>query len=467
MTRFSKMAYHSSEDMVFGRAKKPVSYGLGIKTGFGKVIPEINYIPRSSSEHSEEKLLKEYVKYIAHDTITRAINLGFPDLQLETEWLASMTDNLSLSSAIVSGQKEVLENLHSQYGINLAIRHTIPDIRNSEFGLRNKMDSKKRPENIIECAEIACESGADVLSIESLGGKELTDYAIVSGDVTAFLFGAGILAQNDKKLLWDQLVPICKKHKVIPGGDTGCACSNTAMFMAGGQLDNDVQRTFSAVTRCITAAGTLATYESGATGPDKDCAYEGPILKAITGMPISQEGKHSHCAHIDLQGNLMAAVTDLWSNESVQYRPEFGGSSIQCWMGMIGYECSLMNTALATGKETILRDLYTLSDKGRSPEGYLLAFDNAWEIGKTILDDIKNPYLRARNAGLKGAKLLIDGYGKNAIRLSRKQLETLYRIIRDLESLPDDQDQFIELCLQRYSKDSGFKAENYELFASR
>ena len=35
----------------------------------------------------------------------------------------------------------------------------------------------------------------------------------------------------------------------------------------------------------------MVCVEEGAKGPDKDCGYEGPFLKAIAGIPISMEGK--------------------------------------------------------------------------------------------------------------------------------------------------------------------------------
>ena len=40
-TKFTKMAYDKADDMLFGHAKKPLSYGLGIKVGAGRVIPEL------------------------------------------------------------------------------------------------------------------------------------------------------------------------------------------------------------------------------------------------------------------------------------------------------------------------------------------------------------------------------------------------------------------------------------------
>ncbi len=464
MNRFTRMAYSSPEDMVFGRAKKPLSYGLGMKVGAGSVVPEVNYAPRPGAEDSPEKLRKEYVDYITRDVISRAINMGFPSLQLETEWISLMGTKLNMSADIVTSQKECVEGYHTMYGINLAVRHTIPDLRLFEQHLRRRVNRNDYPSLLMGSAEVACENGADILSIESIGGKEVTDYAITHGDITAYLFGAGILGALDVENLWSELSNICKKNGTIPGGDTNCASSNMAMFMAGGFLDNDVQKTFSAIARCISAARTLCAIEAGATGPGKDCGYENIVVKAITGIPIAQEGKNCQCAHCDLMGNLMAQCCDLWSNESVAYHPEFGGTSVQCWTGQIGYECSLMNTAIASKKDKLLRDLYMISDRGRSPESFILAYDNAWAIGKAIVEAGDSHYLRAKAAALTGARLLMDGYNDKRLGLTEKQLSTLNRIVRDLESLPDEEDLFMEESIRKYAEDvPSFTPGNYDL----
>lgn len=453
-TKFTKMAYDKADDMLFGRAKKPVSYGLGIKVGAGRVIPEINYAPRAGTEKSIERITKEYVDYISKDAITRALTLGFPDLQLETEWVSQMGTVPGMAASVVSGQKAITEKYHKEYGINLAVRHTIPDQREAEHGLREGMDKKfGYPEKFIECCENACENGADVLSVESVGGKEFADYAVTHGDITAFLFGVGYLGSIDMEHIWTEMVSIAKKNKVIPGGDTNCSGANVSMFMAGGLLDNDVQRTFSAVTRAISAARTMVAIEAGATGPDKDCGYEGPIIKSITGTPTAQEGKNCQCAHADLQGNLMAQCCDLWSNESVEYHPEFGGSSVQCWLGSLGYETSLMNTAIATGQGKVLRDLYMTTDRTRGPEGYILAYDNAWQIGKAIAENGDNYYLRAKAAGITAAKIIRVGYDKKELILTKKQLDVLDKIVVELEALPDDEDKFYDYCVKKYQHD--------------
>lgn len=453
-TKYTKMAYDSADEMIFGHAKKPISYGFGIKVGAGRVIPELNYAPRPGTEKSIERITKEYVDYISKDAITRAVTLGFPDLQLETEWVSQMGTVKGMGASIVAGQKAITEKMHAEYGINLAVRHTIPDQREAEEGLRHGMDSKfSYPEKFTECCEIACENGADVLSVESVGGKELADYAVLHGDITAFLFGVGYLGSIDMEMIWTEMVDICKKNKTVAGGDTNCSGANVSMFMAGGLLDNDVQKTFSAVTRAISAARTMVAMECGATGPDKDCGYEGPIIKSVTGKPAAQEGKNCQCAHADIQGNLMAQCADVWSNESVEYHPEFGGSSVQCWLGPLGYECSLMNTAIVTGQAKILRDLYMTSDRARGPEGYILAYDNAWKIGKAIAENGDDYYLRAKAAGLTAANIIIEGNNKKELLLTKKQLDVIKKIVKDLEALPDDTDKFYEYCEKKYKEE--------------
>ena len=62
-------------------------------------------------------------------------------------------------------------------------------------------------------------------------------------------------------------------------------------------------------------------YEAGAMGHSKDCAHEGLYIKAITGYPISTEGRSAAVAHLSPFRN----VAVLWSNESVQNIKLLGG----------------------------------------------------------------------------------------------------------------------------------------------
>jgi methanol--5-hydroxybenzimidazolylcobamide Co-methyltransferase len=79
-----------------------------------------------------------------------------------------------------------------------------------------------------------------------------------------------------------------------------------------------IPRVFAAVVRVAAVPRSLVAFEMGAIGPSKDCAYEGPYLKAIAGVPISMEGCTAACARLSPVGNIARAVCDCWSNESVQ-----------------------------------------------------------------------------------------------------------------------------------------------------
>ena len=465
LKNFTKMEYGSADEMVFGDAKYPLSYGLGLKVGAGFVSPEINFAPRPGSEKNPETLTKEYVEYITKDIMNRAVTLGFPSLQLENEWIHQMGNNpQKYAKPVVAGQKAVMQKFHDEYGVACAIRHTVADPRLAEQGLRPGMDKvHSYPEKTIDSLEVAAENGADVLSIESMGGKEVADYAIVRQDIRGWLFGIGYLGSIDMAWLWPQIVDIAKKNKIVPGGDTNCAGANTSMFMAGGYLDKDIPRTFSAVTRAIASARTLVAIEAGATGPDKDCGYEGPILKAISGRPSAQEGKGAQDAHADLMGNLTAQVCDLWSNESVEYHPEFGGSSVQCWLGVIGYEAALMNAAKQMKQDKVLRDLYTTSDRFRCPEAFVISYDNAYRVGEAIVAEGKSYYLRAKAAGLKAAELIQASNEKGKLKLSKEEKDCLNRILTDLNSLPSEEGKFVDWALKEYKNVPAFNPKNYDL----
>ncbi|NLI74433.1 MAG: methanol--corrinoid methyltransferase [Euryarchaeota archaeon] len=465
VNEFKKMAYSSADEMVFGESKHPKHYGLGLKVGAGFVVPEINFAPRPGTEKTPESLVREYVDYITKDVLERAITLGFPAIQIENEHIFQMVnDPEKFEKPVVIGQKEIMQEYHDEYGIACAIRHTIADPRLHEEGLRLGMDTKHTyPEKMMRAFEVAASNGADVISIESVGGKEVADHAVVRQDIKGWLFGIGYLGSLDMEWLWPQIVDIANKNNIVPGGDTNCAGANTAMFMAGGYMDRDIPRTFAAVTRAIAAARTLVAYECGATGPDKDCGYEGPIVKAISGFPSSQEGKGAQCAHCDMMGNLIAQTCDLWSNESVEYHPEFGGSSVQCWLGVIGYEAALMNASKQLKSEKTLRDIYVASDRFRSPEAFILSFDNAYKIGQAIVENNGSYYLRAKAAGLKAAELIEESSNEGKLKLSAQEKDALDRILLDLRSLPSEEGKFVDWALKEYADVPAFNPKNYEL----
>lgn len=451
----SSMAYGSSEEMMFGFAKKPVETKHGLTIGGGYVIPEIISHPRPGSEKTIKTLLREFER-ANYDAMERCVMVGHPCIVVENEHIYQMTANPRWGGEIAAQTAGQTAEFKEKYGLKSAYRSTIADIRKPDMvDLRDSEPTRNVLESFNECAKTA-----DIISIESMGGKEISDYALIRNDITGLLFGQAVLGGRDMEWLWSQIVEIAKKHGCIAGGDTDCAQANTAMFMAGGFLSKDIPHTLAALSRAVSVSRSLVAYECGATGPAKDCAYENPIIKAITGIPISTEGKTSACAHSDLCGNVMAAVCDLWSNEAVEYHNMFGGSSAAVFTEMLGYDTAAMNSAIALGFQKEFQACLVNSDRYRDPHGFMLCPDNAWLIGKAVVDNNESLYARARAAANKCGELML---GDPLLRMTTFEKESLLSYMKEMESLPDKEEDFIDLCLERYGKVKGFRPASYGL----
>ena len=455
--RYTSMAYANADDMTFGVSKHPVKAGLGLEIGAGYTIPEVNYAPRPEAGASKEKLVKEYER-ITTDIMARMVQVGFPAVILETEHVQQMSNNPSWGAEVAHAQKTIMEEYHDEYGIKCALRHTIGDIRENSDFLQLRGDKYSV---FLEAFEECAKAGADLLSVESMGGKEVFDYAVLRNDIGGMLYAIGCLGSIDMEMIWTDIAAIAKKTGTVAAGDTDCAQANTAMFIAGGLLDKNLAHTLAILARAISAPRSLVAYESGAVGPGKDCGYENIIVKAITGMPMTQEGKTSTCAHSDVMGNLIMQCCDCWSNESVEYHGEFGGTTVQCWSETLAYDCALMNTALETKNDKILRDLLMLSDRYRDPQSYVLAYDNAYKVGQAIVKDGDNIYLRAKNAAVECCNIVSEG-AAGKLSLSRFETKALADAKASLDALPDDMDKFMDDCVTKYKSEvKVFLPENY------
>ncbi|MFZ6029060.1 MAG: methyltransferase MtaB domain-containing protein [Chloroflexota bacterium] len=455
MKRYNTMAYHSAEEMIFGTALKPIQTKRGLVIGGGYVIPEINPHPRPGSEKTLTTLLREYERANG-DALERCVVVGHPTLVIENEHVYQMTHNAQWGAEVAAQTARQMDHYQEKYGLVSANRATIADLRKPDMV---DMRDSDRTQAVIEAFE-ACARYADMVSIESIGGKEITDYAIIRNDVTGLLFGQAVLGGRDMEWLWPQIVAIADKYGCVSGGDTDCAQANTAMFLAGGFTSKDIPHTFAALARAIAASRTLVAYECGAVGPGKDCAYENPIIKAITGIPVSTEGKTCACAHADLCGNVMAAVCDLWSNEAVEYHEMFGGTSPAVFTEILGYDAAAMNAAVSIGFQKEFQACLVASDRYRDPQSYILCPDNAWTIGKAIVENGESLYRRARAAACKCGELLL---GEAQLSLTNFEKEALLGYMKELDALPEDEADFIDLCLHKYSKVKGFKPASYGL----
>jgi len=453
VTRFTSLSYENPRDLVFGRAKQPLRYGLGLEVGAGRVIPELKYWPRRGAEEAG-KLVEEFTR-ITKEALERAVDLGAEALQLETELSYKATMQPKLAREIVEAQRSVMEDYHSEYGITLALRVTVADIRWSK-----SLSREEALALMMEAFEEVAAAGADVLSIESIGGKEVFDYSIIRGDLEGIALSLGILAPIDVERLWRDVVRIAARHGVIAGGDTACGFANTAMKLAGGLARRMVPHTLAAIVRAMSIPRTLKAYEVGAKGPGKDCAYENVAIKAITGYPMSMEGKASAVAHSSLLGNVAAAACDLWSNEQVENLKLFGGTGPQVFLEILHYDCELMNAALRTGRETMLRDLMVESDAWRDPQALILAPPFAWEIARVVVEE-GDDYRRAVRAGIRALQLIETEWRKGRLRMDDREAGYMLRLKRELERLPSDAEDLLDRAGYYESKIESFKLSNY------
>jgi methanol--5-hydroxybenzimidazolylcobamide Co-methyltransferase len=449
------MAYNNPQEMMFGFAQRPVTTRRGLVIGGGSVIAEIVPHPRPGSEKTLQTLLHEFER-ANHDALERCVSIGTPSLVLENEQVFQMTDNPKWGMEVAALATREIDDYTQQYGLKVAYRATIADLRKPD--MVNIRDSE-RTRKVLEAFAL-CAPYADIISIESIGGKEIFDHCIIRNDITGLLFAQGVLGSRDMAWLWPQIVTIANEYGAIPGGDTDCAQANTAMFMAGGFTAKDVPHSLAALSRAIAAARSLVAYECGATGPGKDCAYENPIIKAITGLPMSMEGKSCACAHSSLCGNVMAAVCDLWSNEAVEYHSMFGGSTSAVFTEILSYDVALMNAAIAQGYQQEYQASLAASDRYRSMHGFILCPDNAWAIGKALVDNSDNYYTRARAAAMTCGELML---GDPQLRFTTFEKESLLGYMKEMEALPTKEEDFIDLCLGKYRQVSGFMPQAYGL----
>jgi methanol---5-hydroxybenzimidazolylcobamide Co-methyltransferase len=445
---FHYPAITDSRDLVFGRALNPVHCGFDLTIGGGQVFPEVNFtLPAIRIDTETWPLVLEHYEEIAKGIIRRALALAVPGIVLEFELLPAMTETPEWGAEITALLHRHLQRAHETDGLRSALRVTPTDIR----------DQSKPPclrtgepwNRLKRSLELCREAGADLLSIESVGGKEVHDQALLYGDVRGIVFALGVLAPRDMQWLWEHIVAICATGgHALPGGDSACGFANTAMQLAHQRMLPEV---LAAVVRAMSASRTLVAFECGAVGPSKDCAYEGPVIKAITGCPISMEGKSATCAHFSPMGNIAAATCDLWSNESVQNIRLLSGTAPEAYTELLSYDCRLMNVASEAGGALVLRDWFTASDEWLSPQAALLSPAAALRIASSIVPE-SDPYSRASSAGREAVRILGDAAKLGRLKLSGQEQKWLERIDRELTSLPPSEGELLDEMVEKYGR---------------
>ncbi len=453
---FKELAIPNADQLIFGKTPNPVKCGFNLNIGGGQVYPEINFTLPAIKIDSETwpKIKEQYIE-IGDTLVSRAEKLSLPGLVVEFEQLPPMSENAQWGAEITKILKDRLTLLYEKTGIPGALRVTVVDLRDADRPpLLREGKSWELTKEAFVCA---AQAGADILSIESVGGKEVHDQALVYGDLTGIIVALGSLASRDMAFLWTEISKIAKEYKIIAGGDTACGFSNTAMQLAGKGM---IPTVLAAIDRAASAPRSLVAYEYGAVGPSKDCAYEGPIIKAITGYPISMEGKSSSCAHFSPLGNIAGAAADLWSNESVQNIRLLSGSAPEAYLELLGYDCRLFNTSIESGEELKLRDWMVKSDISYSVEALMLEPEAVIRIAKSIVD-AHSDYTRTVAAVDTSFKIIKEHIRDGTVKLPEMEIQWLDQIELAIASLPQDENEALSQVKESYG--NLFMASSYGL----
>jgi methanol--5-hydroxybenzimidazolylcobamide Co-methyltransferase len=439
--KFTQTAYENLSDFIYGKALYPVSLKNGMSIGGGTVYPEVNFTlpPMLIEKDTMAEVIRNY-KEIITGICERAKELYVPGFVAEIETLPPLTENPEWGVEVCKTVVDIIKEYEAKHGIKGSVRITPNDIR--EGSELEHMWRGRHWDAMMRTFEGCAKAGADFLAIESIGGKEVHDDAIMYCDIAKSIFALSVLGCTDMNKLWTEIVSIADKTGTVAAGDTACGFGNTAMVLAD---RNYIPRVFAATVRVVTAVRSLVAIECGAKGPHKDCGYEGVYVKAITGTPISMEGRTAACAHLSPVGNIAACVADIWSNESIQNIKLLGGMAPTVSFEQLVYDCRLMNEASARGKDSalLLRDLHADSDSRLDPQAYVLRPDVVLEISKELVK-IDGYYPQAKKAAALALQHIQKAHDGGSLQLNDKELVWLENLAETVDSLPTDVGEFTE-----------------------
>ena len=438
---FNEVSYKNLDDFIYGKALYPVNLKNGMVIGGGTVYPEINFtLPAMSIEKSTMPEIITIYRDLITEICIRARELNTPGFVAEIELLPPMTFNPQWGSDICKTVVDTIKDHEAKYGIRGAVRITPNDIR--EGSDLEHMWRGRHWDAMMNTFQRCAESGADFLAIETVGGKEVHDDAIMYCDIGKSIFALSVLGCADMNVVWTEIVKIANNTKTTASGDTACGFGNTAMVLAE---KGYIPRVFVAAVRVATLVRSLTAIECGAKGPHKDCGYEGVYIKAITGTPISMEGRTAACAHLSPVGNIAACAADLWSNESIQNIKLLGGMAPTVSFEQLVYDCRLMNQASSRGhKEALLlRDLHADSDSYLDPQAYVLRPDVVLEMSKEIVK-VEGYYPRTKIAAALALDHIKKGWSEKKLNLNEKELMWLDNLSETVAGLPNDAETLTE-----------------------
>jgi methanol--5-hydroxybenzimidazolylcobamide Co-methyltransferase len=157
---------------------------------------------------------------IISGALRRAAELEAPGVVIGFDTLPPMTEHPQWGLRIVEILLKGVKTESDRSGLKSVLRVTPND--NREFERPPLMRHGRYFDAMLELFDSSAGAGAELLCIESVGGKELHDDALLNGDIAASIFSLCILGARDMEFLWNRLDGIVKRHGVVCAGDTAC-----------------------------------------------------------------------------------------------------------------------------------------------------------------------------------------------------------------------------------------------------
>ena len=180
--KYKSLIINNAEDLMFGLAPKPVKTPRGLIIGGGQVYAELNFtLPMMSINSNTLGEVYAHYREIAEGALERAVHLNSKGVVLEFETLLEMTKTPDIGVEIVKIMNEICEKYYQNHGLASEIRLTPNDLREFERPANQRTSAWLEP--MMELFERGMIAGGDLLSIESTGGKELSDEALMMCDL--------------------------------------------------------------------------------------------------------------------------------------------------------------------------------------------------------------------------------------------------------------------------------------------
>lgn len=158
---FTKLAYGSVDDFVYGVCPNPVTTKSGLVIGGGEIYPEVNFtLPAMPATDETFPEAKRIYQEIITGVMEKARQLYVPGLVVEFETLPQFTEHPEWGIEIHKILRGTMYEYEARYGIKSALRMTPNDLR--EMVRPPVMRGNKYWDAMVKVFEQTSKDGADM-----------------------------------------------------------------------------------------------------------------------------------------------------------------------------------------------------------------------------------------------------------------------------------------------------------------